>query len=168
LSRSGREASRTFPSSLTRSEGKKRQADRTTHSIRTHKEVAPEDRKPDCIPRGKVPYLRSLSIYIRMAIIPVCVSLERSFESLCNEFREQWEKKNFYELTSVIQGLRPWKDLIHTSVGPVTAAHLHTNPDDPPDVTLVSESTGKSASVEHTDFSNQMHAYASHLLHTKM
>jgi hypothetical protein len=103
-----------------------------------------------------------------MAITPVCVSLERSFESLCNEFRDRLNKKNFYELASVIQGLRPWKDLINTSLGPVTAADLHSNPDDPPDVTLVSAPAGKSASVEHTDFSNPMHAYASHLHLTKM
>jgi hypothetical protein len=99
-----------------------------------------------------------------MAITPVRVSLDRSFESLCDEFRGQLAKKSFYELASVVQALGPWKDLVRDLLeGPVSQVNLHSNPDDPPDVTLVCESTGKTASIEHTDFDNSMHAHARHL-----
>jgi len=62
-----------------------------------------------------------------MATTPVRVSLDRSFESLCDEFRRQLAKKCFYELASVVQALRPWKDLVRDLLeGPVTGVNLHS------------------------------------------
>lgn len=98
-----------------------------------------------------------------MAIETVETSLEMSFEELVTKFGEKLDDKLFYELSSVLQGLRPSKDVFHETIGPVHKANLHSNPDDPPDVNLIIAEKDLKVSVEHTDFNNPMRGYVSGL-----
>lgn len=98
-----------------------------------------------------------------MAIETVEASLEANFEELVARFGEKLNGKVFYELSSVVQGLRPWKELFYETIGRVNNVNLHSNPDDPPDVTLNIAEKDLKISVEHTDFNNPMRGYVSGL-----
>jgi hypothetical protein len=98
-----------------------------------------------------------------MAIETVEASLEANFEELVERFGDKLDGKAFYELSSVVQGLRPWKDLFYETIGRVSNVNLHSNPDDPPDVTLNIAEKNLKISVEHTDFNNPMRGYVTGL-----